>query len=201
MVSSLEGCSVAAIGSTGNEAVKIAREIEPDFLLLDIELPDLSGVAVSSRLKDECPSVRVVGVSAFDLRQYVYGVLSNGAAGFVRKEEVTEALLARMVREVLDGQVPWISHDLAQSLVQEQLRYENNRGKVESLSRREREVLDFVAYGEDNSAISEKLFISELTVRNHVDNVRAKLDVRTRAELVAWAWINGVAGEDPRTPN
>jgi DNA-binding NarL/FixJ family response regulator len=199
MVSSLEGCSLVAIGSTGNEALRIAREVEPDFLFLDIELPDLSGIAVAGRLKEERSAVRVVGISAFDLRQYVYGVLSNGAAGFVRKEEVTEALLARLVREVLDGHVPWISHDLAQSLVQEQLRYENNRVKLESLSPREREVLDFVAYGVDNSEISDKLFISDLTVRNHVDNIRGKLEVRTRAELVAWAWINGVVKQDPRT--
>lgn len=198
MISSIDGCRLVAVGSTGNEAVTIAREVEPDFMLLDIELPDLSGVDVSSLLKDERPSVRVVAVSAFDLRQYVYGVLSNGAVGFVRKQEVTEGLLSRMVGEVLDGHVPWISHSLAQSLVQEQVRYENNRAKVESLSRREREVLGFVAYGVDNPEISARLFISELTVRNHVDNVRAKLDVRTRAELVAWAWINGAEGEDPR---
>jgi DNA-binding NarL/FixJ family response regulator len=192
MINGIGDCEVAAIGGTGEEALRIARQVAPDVLLLDIELPDISGVDVAERLRAELSAVRIIGVSAFDFRRYVYGVLSRGAVGFLRKEEVTVGMLTTAITDVVNGNVPWISATLAQILVREQAQTFDRNRVLESLSPREYEVLHLVARGSTNEAIAAALFIGELTARNHVDNIRSKVDVRTRAELVAWAWTAGV---------
>lgn len=192
MLASIDDVELIAEGATGEEALRIAREQEPDILFLDIELPDISGIAITRRLRDEISIVRVVGVSAYDFRRYVYGVLNHGAFGFVRKEELSGALLTRLISDVMSGRIPWISAELATSLVRERTVTYETRRVIDQLSAREREVLEYVARGADTPAIAERLSISEVTVRNHVDHLRAKVDVKTRAELVAWAWSRGV---------
>jgi len=192
MLASIDDVDLIAEGATGEEALRIAREQEPDILFLDIELPDISGIAITRRLRDEISIVRVVGVSAYDFRRYVYGVLNHGAFGFVRKEELSGALLTQLISDVMSGMIPWISAELATSLVRERTVTYETRRVIDQLSPREREVLEYVARGVDTPGIAERLSISEVTVRNHVDHLRAKVDVKTRPELVAWAWSRGV---------
>jgi DNA-binding NarL/FixJ family response regulator len=186
-----DGIEVVGEAATGADALALVREARPDVLLLDMEMPDMTGVEVARRLQATGADVRVLVLSAYDDEEYVSGLLDCGAAGYLTKEEVPERLVAA-VRGVARGEGGWMSPGVAARLLRRQTADE----EVATLSAREREVLRLIAQGLDNAAVAGRLFISESTVKNHVTNIFAKLGVRSRAEAVAWAWQHGLMGAD-----
>ncbi|HYE96855.1 MAG TPA: response regulator transcription factor [Rubricoccaceae bacterium] len=184
-----EGIEVVGEAATGRAALDLVRERKPDVLLLDMEMPDMTGVEVARRLQATGAAVRILVLSAYDDEEYVSGLLDNGAAGYLTKEEVPERLVAA-VRGVARGETGWMSPGVAARMFRRRAADE----EAASLSAREREVLRLIARGLDNAAIAGHLFISESTVKNHVTNIYGKLDVRSRAEAVAWAWRHGLMG-------
>lgn len=183
------GIEVVAEASDGAEALERVREHNPDVLLLDMEMPEMTGVEVARRLRAMGEEARILVLSAYDDDEYVAELLQCGAAGYLTKDEVPERIVAT-VRNVARGRDGWLSRGVAEKVAR--------RRAVESaeqpLSPREREVLHLIADGLDNTTIAEQLFISESTVKNHVTNIFAKIGVRTRAEAVAWAWRSGLMG-------
>ena len=188
---------------TGAEAIRLARELGPDLLLLDMQLPDLSGVDVALRLKQAGSPVLVLPLSGFSEPEYVTAVLEQGAAGYMTKDESLADIVAA-VRKVAHGGVH-ISARVAFDIVNER------RRKVKAETRFERtmgtlraagvtptllEVLKLVADGLNNPQIADQLNRSEHTVRNHVDRLRDLLGVQWRPELVAWAWKHGIVDID-----
>ena len=185
---------IAVIGeaSDGAEAYHLAQALKPDVLLLDVEMPRMTGVEVAAQLRKLGSPVRILVLSAYDDEEYVYGLLDTGAAGYLMKEEANPDLIVEALRGVAhdDGDL-WISSSLATQLIQRKLKRKPTHTGM--LSERELAVLKLVALGHDNQAIADMLFISKHTVKNHIDKIKnQKIGVRTRTELAAWAWQQGL---------
>lgn len=189
LLDAAEGIEVVAEASGGAEALEHVREHAPDVLLLDMEMPGMTGVEVARRLRATGSEVRILVLSAYDDDEYVAELLANGASGYLIKDETPERIVAA-VRGAARGRDGLLSKEVAQR----KRRRREAEPDGQPLSPREREVLCLIANGLDNTTIAARLFISESTVKNHVTSIFAKLGVRARAEAVAWAWRSGLMG-------
>jgi len=188
---------IAVVGeaSTGAEASRLARELAPDVLLLDLELPGMPGVEVARSIQRDGPAVRVLVLSAHDDERHIRESLSSGAAGYLTKAEAPGCIVDA-VRGVARGDGGWFSRGVMALVARAQ--HERARPRTDGLSTltpREQEVLTLIAGGHDNPHIAAALYISEGTVKNHVTNIYDKLEIRTRAEAVTWAWRHGLTGD------
>ena len=199
---------MAGVGeaSNGVEALRLVRELEPDILLLDMEMPGLSGLEVAQQLHDNGTSTLILPLSGFRDPEYVFGVLENGAAGYMTKDESLRDIIDA-VRKVVRGGVH-ISSRVAVEIVDEQRRKVKSVSETEKLKARLKElgftptllrVLKLVAEGYNNQQIAEMVYRSEHTIRNQVDKLKGLLDIRWRPALVAWAWKHGVMNLDLET--
>lgn len=180
--------------SSGEQALRLVRELEPDVLLLDMELQGMSGIEVARQLKaDEAP-VRILALSAHDDEEYIVRLLDSGALGYLTKQEPLETIV-RAVRGVARGEEGWLSRDVAAALMRRRRTSAADlHDPARILSARERQVLTLLALGRSNQQIADELFITESTVKKHVNNIYFKLDVASRAEAVAWSWKHGIVG-------
>lgn len=191
-----EDIEVVGEAGTGEDALTLVTEMKPHVLLLDMEMPDLSGVEVARRLKAGEVPVRILALSAHDDEEYILKLLDSGAAGYLTKHEPLETIVSA-VRGVARGEDGWLSRDVAAALMRNRRsRRDLEEDPVRMLSEREREVMYHLARGESNQQIGEQLFISENTVKKHVNNIYFKLEVSSRAEAVAWAWTHGLVESD-----
>jgi DNA-binding NarL/FixJ family response regulator len=178
--------------SNGVEALRLAKDLVPDVLLLDIEMPGLTGVEVARQLQAAGVPVRVLAWSAYDDEPYIFALLESGVAGYLTKEEAPEYIIDA-VRGVIRGEGGWFSRSVMAKVVQrKKTRMSSPMDTADDLTEREREVLQLVAHGHANGAIAAALRISDGTVKNHVTNIYTKLQVHTRAEAVAWVWQQGL---------
>ncbi|MEU7942878.1 response regulator transcription factor [Microbispora bryophytorum] len=192
---------VVAEAADGAEAVEAARRLRPDVSLVDVRMPRLDGIEVTRALAG--PGVpdplRVVVVTTFDLDEYVYGALRAGATGFVLKD-CGPALLVEAVRAAHQGDalvspsvtLRLLRHLTAQLPAQQTAQLPAGGGADHPLSNREVEVVRAVARGRTNQEIAAELFISLSTVKSHVAGIQAKLGLRNRVEIAAWAWENRI---------
>ncbi|WP_163509295.1 response regulator [Fodinicola acaciae] len=179
---------VVGEASDGAEAVELARRLQPDVVLADIRMPRLDGLEVTRLLAD---TMRVVVVTTFDLDEYVYAALRNGACGFLLKD-AGPALLVEAVRAAVSGDT-LISPSVTVRLLKHITKPSGRPPSLpESLTERETDVLRLVARGKTNADIAAELFIALGTVKTHVASLQRKLDVRNRTAVAAWAWENGL---------
>ncbi len=192
-----KAADIAVVGeaSDGYEALRMVEELEPDVLLLDMEMPGLMGVDVARQLQEGGSAVRILALSAHDDEQYIFGLLSSGAIGYMTKDEALTTI-TDAVRGVASGEAGWLSRRVTAKVLQCKIANMQPAAPQRSdLSVRERQVLRLVAQGYPNEQIASILCISDGTVKNHVTNIYSKLAVRTRAEAVAWAWKQGLMDE------
>ena len=192
----IDGMEVVAEADNGEDALRLAQWFRPDVMLLDVQIPKLDGIEVARRLRRSHPDILILALSSFDHEAYVHGILASGAHGYLLKSETTSEVVAQAIRDIMqDPEELWISSELAGTIMQ-------RRGKGKpfesyDLTSRQEEVLKWVALGYNNKTIAELLYISEHTVKNHVEQIKnTKIGVRTRAELVAWAWLHKVVSQD-----
>lgn len=179
----------------GTTALKLATSLNPDVLLLDMEMPGMSGPKVARQLRTDGVPVRIIALSAYDDADYVQELLASGAAGYLTKDEALTTIVAA-VRGVARGDDGWLSRTVAARVMHLQRAAPLSETPAHDLSDREVEVVRVVARGLSNQQVADHLFISENTVRNHLANVYMKLGLHNRAETVAWAWKNGIVGDD-----
>lgn len=185
---------VVAEASDGAEAVALARRLRPDVCLVDIRMPRLDGIAVTRALAGPgvADPLRVIVVTTFDLDEYVFGALRGGAVGFILKD-AGPVLLVEAVRAAHAG-----DSLISPSITLRLLRHLRQTGALRSdgpappLTGRETEVVHAIARGRTNQEIAAELFISLSTVKSHVSGIQARLGVRNRVEIAAWAWQHGV---------
>lgn len=184
---------IEVIGEAGDgqEALDKAILLKPDVLLMDMEMPGLNGVEVARRLAGQAVDVRILALSAYDSIQFIDGILELGAYGYLTKEEMPEAII-EAVEGVACGQKGWLSARIRAKHEAWCQSRKQSEASATRLSKREKQVLTLIAEGLDNPTISERLFISLGTVKNHVTNIYNKLGLRTRAEAVTWAWENNL---------
>jgi DNA-binding NarL/FixJ family response regulator len=194
----LEKADIEVVGEAGDgdEALRLAERLLPDVLVLDAVMPGLRAPQVIRRLRETCPNLRVLVLTAYDENELVFGLLEAGAVGYVLKEEALETIEAA-VRAVARGE-SWLSQKVGAKVMKKALGQEAAEEEAIPLTERELEVLQLVAKGWSNQRIAEELSISEGTVKNHVMNIYTKLGVHSRAEAVAWAWQQGLVKPDDK---
>jgi len=192
---------VVAEAADGQEGLALARELLPDIALVDIQMPVVDGIE-ATRLIAADPTlsqVHVVILTNYGFDEYVFDALRAGAAGFLVKDIVPEDLL-HAVRVAARGDAllaPSITRKLINRYVTQPLRTGAEKG-LEELTNREREAVALVAQGLSNDQIADRMVISPLTAKTHINRAMAKLHARDRAQLVVLAYESGLAA--PRNP-
>jgi DNA-binding NarL/FixJ family response regulator len=192
IVSILQGhpmFKVVGEATNGQEAIEKAKELMPDLILMDIRMPEGNGLEATRRIKEEMPYVKIVILSVSDDVQDFFEAIKSGAQGYLLKNMEPDHWLD-YITSIVQGEAP-ISRPLANKILQEfSLQKDDVSGN--NLSERETELLHLVAEGLSNKEIGEKLHISESTVKNHLRNILAKLHLKNRMQLIAYAFKNGL---------
>ncbi len=185
------GIEIIGEAQDGEEALMMAEEFKPDVLLLDMEMPKLKGLEVARRLKENKSPVRILALSTYDDKQYIYGVLAAGASGYLTKEEVPESIV-EAVRGVARGEQGWVSRRIA-ALMSTWTHTADEQPTL--LTEREMEVLLQVAEGKTNKEVGFMLDISQKTVEKHLESIYTKLNVNSRVEAAVFAVKQGYANK------
>jgi two-component system, NarL family, response regulator NreC len=177
----------------GEQAVELAQRTEPDIVLMDITLPDISGIEVSRRIKQIVAQTSIIALSIHEDEQYFFEMLQAGVSGYVPKRAAPDDLVSA-IRSVYAGEV-YIYPTLTKLLVEDFLSRaseEPNKAAIDGLTPREQEVLSMLAEGQSNEAIADRLAISRHTVARHRENLMRKLNLHSRGELVKYAIRKGL---------
>lgn len=182
MVEADPSIQVVGEASGGREALELLSETQPDILLLDMEMPDMSGVEVTRRLHSQKTGVRIIALSAYDDPQYIRSALSNGAAGYLTKDEAPEFIL-EAIKGVWHGKEGWLSRRVAANMTV-WTRDENDHW---GLTEREKQVLHTIVDGKTNQEAGQELGISDKTIEKHLESIYQKLGVSSRVEAAVLA--------------
>ncbi|MEU6221872.1 response regulator transcription factor [Streptomyces sp. NPDC047022] len=185
---------------TGAEALQLAREHQPDVVVMDIRMPVMDGIEATRRIKAEGLPTRVIMLTTFDDDENVYAALRGGASGFLVKDMVLDDILAA-IRVVAAGDAliaPGVTRRLIQDFAEQgpapaqRAAAAAPRRVIDGITEREREVLILIGRGMSNSEIAAHLYISVATTKSHVARLLAKLEVRDRVQLVIAAYEAGM---------
>jgi two-component system response regulator NreC len=185
---------IAGEADSAKSALERAASLQPDVILMDVGLPDLSGIEITREIKKLYPGIAIVALTIHEDEEYFFRMLDAGASGYVPKRAAPEELLSA-IRLVASGEV-YIYPSLAKLLVKDYLNQphpgaENING-MEAITTREQEVLAMIADGANNNEIAEALSISPKTVARHRENIMQKLNLHSRTELVRYAIRKGI---------
>jgi DNA-binding NarL/FixJ family response regulator len=182
--------------SDGEEAVRLAHELQPDVVVMDVRMPRVSGVEATRRIKAECPDVRVLVLTAHDDDEYVFALLQAGANGYILKTAEFEELV-RAIHTVAAGQsalAPEVTGKVVAQFTSGKSLPDmlaNTEDQYDGLTERELGILKLVGNGLSNKQIGKQLFISDRTVQAHLSNIFSKLGVSSRTEAVMHAVRKG----------
>jgi len=189
-----EGFEVVAVAADAMAGIDLAREHEPDLVMLDLLMPGMSGLEVLGTIQKASPRSRVVLLTASESAEDLLAAVKAGASGYLTKDTPLPRLVSAM-RDVLAGGAaisPAMGGKLFSSL-RDMLRHSGSTAlRTPELTGREIEILGLVGEGKTSREIAEELYISENTVRNHVRNVLDKLGMKSRFEAVNWAYREGL---------
>ena len=187
---------ITVVGEAGNgaEAVELAQQTRPDVVLMDIRMPKMDGLEATRQITSALPDVRVIVLTTFELDEYVFTALRDGAAGFLVKD-TEPADLIKAVRVVAAGEAllsPGVTRRLIAEYASRSRPLNRPVAQLESLTEREREIVGLVALGLSNEEIAARLVVSPLTAKTHVSRAMIKLGARDRAQLVVLAYESGL---------
>ncbi|MFE9174456.1 response regulator [Streptomyces kebangsaanensis] len=180
------GIEVVGEASDGAEAVALAAATAPEVILPDIRMPGMNGINATARILAQvaAPAPRILVLTTFDLDEYVYGALRAGASGFPLKDSGPERLLAAVA--AVSGDDALFAPSVTRRLVEGYARQSacERPADLDTLTSRELEVLELIARGLSDTEIAERLYISEATVKTHLNRTVTKLDLGSRAQAV-----------------
>ncbi len=193
---------VVGEGSSGGEAVELARKFQPDVILLDLVMPGMDGVEATRKILECSPHSRVLILTSFGEDDKVFPAIRAGAQGYLLKD-IQPRDLIQAVRETYQGKTQ-LHPDIARRLMSavagkppaQPVKATSLPEDLQHLTEREREVLDLIAGGLSNRQIAEKMVISEKTVKTHVSNVLNKLGLEDRTRAAIWALKHGTGSKD-----
>ncbi|WP_066370750.1 response regulator [Herbidospora mongoliensis] len=189
VIADAPGLEVAGEAGTGDEAVRLAGELAPDVIVMDIRMPGMDGIEATRRITRASASAQVVVLTTFDDDENVHGALRAGASGFLVKDMALDDILAA-IRVVAAGDAliaPGVTRRLIAAFTGRP-----TPGALPGITEREREVLTLIGRGRSNGEIAAELFISAATVKAYVTRLLVKLDARDRVQLVIIAYETGL---------
>ncbi len=184
---------VVGEASDGKEALALVRQLHPDLVVMDIQMPNLNGLQATRVIKEEFPELHVLALTMYESDEYFFQVLAAGASGYILKKAASTDLLAA-IRAVHQGDV-FLYPSVARRLVSDYLtrvKSGEEQSSYDGLTAREREVLKLIAEGHTNQVIAEKLVISPSTVQTHRSRIMQRLNLHSRAELIKYAMRKGL---------
>jgi DNA-binding NarL/FixJ family response regulator len=194
LLGTVQGVEVVGEATTGEEAVVLALGMQPDIVVMDLNMPGVDGIEATRRIVATSPHIAVLVLSMYEADDQVFGALKAGARGYLLKG-ADRAELVRAIRAITSGEAifgPAIARRLAAFFA---ARPAVEAAVFPELTEREREILDMVARGLSNPEITRRLVLSPKTVRNHVSNIFSKLQVADRAQAIVRAREAGLGGE------
>ncbi|MFC1937489.1 response regulator [Chloroflexota bacterium] len=194
LLASEESLKVMGEASNGIEAIKKAREINPDVILMDLNMPECNGLEATQALQADMPEVNILILTVSESQEDLFSVMKFGAKGYILKDAEPEELISAIFHIARGGVM--VSPAMANKLITEFkgfiVREERTYEEKAILSSREEEVIQLVAQGATNKEIGERLFISENTVKTHLRNIMEKLHLANRSQAAAYAVKRGL---------
>jgi len=196
LIEALDGYEVVGEAGNGRTAVSLAAELKPDVLVIDVGMPDLNGIDATKQVTESTPGVKVVALSMLSDGRYVRRMFQAGASGYLLKESAFEELRSA-IDQVLKGKT-YVSPAVGQVVIDDYVRDERASGSelFQSLTPREREVLQLMAEGRSTKEIASDLFVSVKTIETHRQHIMQKLKTNSIADLTKFAIREGLTQLD-----
>jgi two-component system nitrate/nitrite response regulator NarL len=189
-LSRMDHLQVVGEAADGREALRMAHELVPDIVLMDIDMPHLNGLGATQTLQKELPQIKVLVLTMYSNPDYVGRILQSGARGYVLKEASTEELVKAI--EMVNGGETYFSSQVATKALNQFVRGGGGGGPFTQLTKREREVLIHIAEGLSNKEIANQLGVGVRTVETHRERIIRKLDIHSVAGLTRYAVAKGL---------
>jgi two-component system response regulator DegU len=190
-----QGFDVIGEARDGDEAIRLAEELQPEVILMDVTMPEVDGVEATRQIRLQFPDIRIVMLTMHADQEVLAAAIRAGASGYLVKDCSTEEI-ASAVRMAASGETA-LSPQLAASMLDEVRKLDQPSNDEERvITRREEEVLQLIANGCSTPEVAEKLFISQKTVKNHLASIYQKLDARDRTQAVLQAVRMGIVHLD-----
>ncbi len=185
----------------GRMTVKLAQELTPDIIIMDIGMPDLNGIEATRRIKAIVPKTRVIALSMYYDKRFVSGMLEAGASGYLRKDSGADELVTAIQAVAENG--TYLSPRIAGVVVKDYMDRLSNRSRsnLDALTDRQREILQSLSEGKNVKQIALAYRISVKTVETHIQNIKNKLDIHNTAELTKYAIREGLTFLEPDLPS
>ncbi len=177
------------VGEAGNgtDALRLCAEVQPDVVLMDLMMPEMSGIDTIQAIRKLHPAIRIIALTSFEEESLVKAALRAGATSYLLKN-ISAERLTEAIRATRSG-LPILSPEVADALVEE------TNNPYDELTQREREVLGLMIQGLTNEEIAQQLFVSPSTIKNHVSSILAKMDVNSRAKAVNLALKHNIVSD------
>ncbi|MGF7185044.1 DNA-binding NarL/FixJ family response regulator [Desulfitispora alkaliphila] len=191
-----EQFEIVGEASNGIEALELAKEVMPDIILMDINMPQCNGIEATKLIKKQLPYVKIVMLTVCEDDQHLFEAVKSGASGYLLKNLEPDNLVSSLL-EVVKGEAP-ISPSMATKIMNEFAQVTNPKPEpnaINDLTKREKEVLEMLIDGLTNKEIAKELSISENTVRNHIRNIFDKLHIENRVQAATYALQQGISGK------
>jgi DNA-binding NarL/FixJ family response regulator len=191
-----EQLEIIGEAANGKEAVELAEKLNPDIILMDLIMPELNGIEATKIIKAKNPDIKIMMLTSYSDQEHVIPAIEAGASGYQLKDIQPDELVRSIIR-MMEGESQL--HPKATSLVLKHLSGNNRtvRRPLDELTKRELEVLKEIASGKSNKEIAAALFITEKTVKTHVSNVLAKLELADRTQAALYAVRNRLVDQEP----
>jgi len=181
-----KGLDIVGEAANGKEAVELAKSLKPDMILMDLVMPEMDGIEATRIIKQACPQIKIMMLTSFSDQDHVIPALEAGASGFQLKDIQPDELVIS-IKKVMSGENQLHPQATSQLLANLSNKNHANKNPIESLTNREMDVLKEIAKGKSNKEIAAALFITEKTVKTHVSNLLAKLELADRTQAALYA--------------
>lgn len=185
---------VIASASDGIEAIELAESLHPDVILLDLVMPRKDGIQAIIEIKKSDPEAKILVLTSYAESHQVYSAIKSGATGYLLKESSSQDLI-NAIRDTYNN-IPVLQPEIAHKLIIDIRNSDDREPSTNQLTDREIEILSHVASGKTNQEIADELFLSERTVRTHITNILAKLQLTNRTQAAIYALREGIAHID-----